>query len=104
MSLWRALVPALLGVAAAGAVLRSANSSSVGRAAGVLAAAAIGLVAVGVWRERRWAYGAAFFLGLFWLWAVVALGVQGVIAAPEILGWVAWSVAVLVGAVRSRPT
>ncbi|MGH2758211.1 MAG: hypothetical protein ACRDKJ_01470 [Actinomycetota bacterium] len=102
MRVSRLLVAALLGAAAIGAVFRSANASTVGQVGGWLAAAALAAVAVGVARERRWAYGSAFFLGLFWLWAAVALRIQGVMGAPEIFAWLIWSVAVIVGSVRVR--
>jgi hypothetical protein len=102
LNLWRALVAVLLGAAAIGAIFRSANASTVGRYGGLLAAVALGAVAVGVFRARRWADGSAFFLGLFWLWAAVALRIQGVMDAPEIFVWLVWSIAVMVGSVRVR--
>ena len=100
--MWRPLVAVLLGAAAIGAIFRSANASSVGRAGGWLAAAALAAVAVGVLRDRRWAYGAAFFLGLFWLWAAVALRVQAVLGTPEGFAWILWSLVVITGSVRAR--
>jgi hypothetical protein len=42
------------------------------------------------------------FLGLFWLWAVVAVSLQGVIAAPGLGVWLAWSLVVMIGSVRGR--
>ena len=100
---WRGVVPALLAAAAVGAIARSADGSSVGRAGGVLAAVALAAVGVGVARGSRWASGAAFFLGIFWLWAAVALRVQGVMDAPEIFIWLAWSLAVIAGSLKARP-
>ena len=100
--MWRVLVAMLLGAAAIGAVFRSANASTVGQAGGWLAAVALAAVAVGVVCERRWAHGAAFFLGLFWLWAAVALRIQGVMGTPEIFIWLVWSVTVIAGSVRVR--
>jgi hypothetical protein len=102
MSVWRLLIPILLGVAGIGAIVVSADASTVGRAGGVLAAVALGGVGVGVVRGQSWAHGAAFFLGLFWLWATLALRIQGVMSGPEVLGWLAWSVVVMAGSVRAR--
>lgn len=102
MTVWRGLLPALLLGAVLAAIVRSANASAVGRIGGLLAAASLALVGVGVARGQKWALGASFFLGLFWLWAALALGVQGVIDAPEIFMWVAWSVVVMIGSVRLR--
>jgi hypothetical protein len=96
------VVALLLSAAGIGAVFRSANASSFGRFGGGVAAVALLAVAIGVAREQRWADGAAFFLGLFWLWAAVALRIQGVIGAPEIFVWLAWSITVIVGSVRVR--
>lgn len=103
MTLSRLLVAVLLAVAAVGAIARSINGSDVARVAGVFAALALGTIAVGVIRERMWAFGAAFFIGLFWLWAIIALRVQGVLEAPEIVLWIAWSIVVMVVSVRTRP-
>ncbi len=102
MSPSRVVVALLLTAAAIGSVFRSANASSFGRFGGGVAAAALLAVAIGVARERRWADGSAFFLGLFWLWAAVALRIQGVIGAPEIFVWLAWSIAVITGSIRVR--
>ncbi|MEX2538243.1 MAG: hypothetical protein WD646_06295 [Actinomycetota bacterium] len=103
MTLSRLLVAFLMVVAAVGAIARSINGSDVARVAGVLAALALGTIAVGVIRERMWALGAAFFIGLCWLWAIIALRVQGVLGAPEIALWIAWSILVMVMTVRMRP-
>jgi hypothetical protein len=102
MSTWRTIVPVLFAAAAVGALVRSADASFVGRSGGVVAALALGAVAVGVFRGRRWALGAAFFLGLFWAWAAVSLRVQGVMSTPEIVVWLAWSAVVMAGSVRAR--
>jgi hypothetical protein len=99
----RVLVAVLLAGAAVGAIGRSVNGSDVARVAGMFAAAALGAVAVGVVRKRTWASGAAFFIGLCWLWAIIALRVQGVLEAPEIALWIAWSIVVMVVSVRTRP-
>lgn len=102
MNIWRVLVPVLLGVASIGAIVVSADSSAVGRTGGFLAALALGVVGAGVARGRPWAHGAAFFLGLFWLWATLALRIQGVMTGPEVVGWLAWSLVVMAGSVRAR--
>jgi hypothetical protein len=99
---WRTATAVLLCGAAVGAVARGANASFVGRLAGVLAAAALVAVAVGVIRERDWGWGAAFFLGICWMWATIALRVQGVLQPGEVAMWLAWSVIVIVASVRGR--
>lgn len=100
--MWRLLVPVLLGGAGIGAIVVSADASAVGRTGGFLAAAALVVVSAGVARAKPWAHGAAFFLGLFWLWATLALRIQGVMTGPEVLGWLAWSVVVMAGSVKAR--
>lgn len=100
--MWRVCVSVLLGVAGVGAIAVSADSSAVGRVAGLLAALSLGVVSAGVLRGRNWAYGAAFLLGLFWLWATLALRIQGVMTGPEVVAWLAWSVVVMAGSVRAR--
>lgn len=100
--MWRALVALLLAGAAIGALTRSADASDLGRAGGIFAVAVLGVVGVGVWRGRRWAEGAAFFLGVFWLWAAVALRIQGVMRGPEVALWLAWSLAVIGGTLKAR--
>jgi hypothetical protein len=102
VSFSRSLLGALLGVAAVGAIARSANAGSLGRISGVFAAMAMGAVAVGVLRRRPWAYGSAFLLGVFWLWAVVALRIQGEMEAREFVVWLAWSIVVTMTSVRAR--
>lgn len=103
MTLSRVSVASLLGVAAVGAVARSINGSDVARLAGALAATALVAIAVGVIRQRMWAQGCAFFIGLCWLWAITALRVQGVLGGVEIALWIAWSVIVMAMTVRMRP-
>jgi hypothetical protein len=96
------LTSVLLAAAAAGSVLQSADASSVGRVAGVLAALVLALVAYGVWRRQRWAVGGAFLLGICWLWATLALKTQGYLSAGELVVWLAWSLIVIVASVRTR--
>lgn len=102
MSFWRIVVPALLGAAAIGAIVQSADASTVGRVGGVVAAIALATVGVGVGVGRRWALGAAFFLGIFWLWAALALRIQGVMTGVEVVVWLAWSVIVIAGTLKAR--
>lgn len=92
----------MMGAAAMGAIVRSADASVVGRAGGFIAAVALALVGLGVWFGRRWAHGAAFFLGVFWLWAALALRIQGVMSGAEFFVWLAWSAAVIAGALKAR--
>ncbi len=98
----RATTAALLTVAAVGAIRVSANASPLGRLGGVLAAAVLVVVAVGFVRVWPWSYGIAFLLGLFWLWAVVALAVQGQMSLLPAIVWIAWSVVIMTAAVRAR--
>ena len=98
----RGMAAVLLGAAAVGAVVVSANASPFGRVGGVLAAAALIVVAVGIVRAWRWAFGVAFLLGLFWLWAAIALGIQGQMSAVQMIVWIAWSVVIMAVAVRAR--
>jgi hypothetical protein len=98
----RTLLGALLAIASLGAIIRSANGGSLARVSGVFAAMAMGAVAVGVLRRRPWAYGSAFLLGLFWLWAVVALRIQGQMDTREFVVWLAWSIVVTTMSVRAR--
>lgn len=102
MSFWRWVVAILLGAAAIGAFVRSADASDLGRIGGIFAMAVLVVVGVGVWRGRRWAEGAAFFFGVFWLWAALALRIQGVIRGAEAVVWLAWSAAVIVGTLKTR--
>jgi len=92
----------LLAAAAVGAVAVSANASPVGRFGGVLAGALLVAVAVGFVRQWRIAYGVAFLLGLFWLWAVIGLAVQGELSLVRVIVWIAWSVVIMAVAVRAR--
>jgi hypothetical protein len=101
---WRTLAAALLLVAAIAALVRSLDGNFMARVASVMACATIGLVALGVYRERSWALGAGFFIALFWFWATLALRVQGVIGAPEFVGWITWAIVVIVSTVRARPS
>ena len=98
----RVTAAALLAGAAVGAVRVSANASPFGRLGGVLAAAVLVVVAVGFVRAWRWAYGIAFLLGLFWLWAAVALAVQAEMSLLQAIVWIAWSVVIMTAAVRAR--
>jgi hypothetical protein len=99
---WRTATAVLLTAAAIAAVLRGANASFVGRAAGVLAAGALLAVAISVMREQAWAWGATFLLGICWSWAAIALRVQDVLGPGEMLMWLAWSIVVIVASVRGR--
>jgi hypothetical protein len=101
---WRPLIAVLLAVAALGTIVRIANASALGRVAGVGAVVMLIVVALAVLREEQWAFGAAFFLGLCWFWAAIALRVQGVLAPAEIFLWLAWSVTVMIATVRGRAT
>ena len=103
MTLSRLTVAVLLAVAAVGALARSVNGSDVARVAGIIAASFLGVIAFGVIRDRAWAYGSAFFIGLCWLWASIALLVQGVLGGTEIVLWMAWAVLVMAMSVRMRP-
>jgi hypothetical protein len=98
----RIVTAVLLGFASIGAIVTAADASVVGRVAGVFAATLLVLVAVGVARGRLWAYGSALLLGLCWFWAAFALWLAGSLRSPEAIGWLAWSVVVVVGSVRSR--
>jgi hypothetical protein len=98
----RTVVAILLAGAAGAAFMRGASEGFLGRSAGVLAAAAMLAVAIAVLREQDWGWGAAFFLGICWLWAAVALRVQDVLQPGEFAMWLAWSVGVIVASVRGR--
>lgn len=102
MNIPRVVVPVLLGAAAVGAIVISSDASDVGRIGGIVAAVMLGVVAAGAVRGRRWALGSAFFLGLFWLWATLALRLQGVMTGIDVAIWLAWSLAVMAGSVRAR--
>ncbi len=103
MNLWRNIVAVLLALAAVGALVRSIDGGFLARFASILAALSMTVVAIGAFRERTWALGAAFFIALFWFWAVLALRVQSVIGAAEFVVWIAWSIVVMVATVRARP-
>jgi hypothetical protein len=92
----------LLSAAGVGAIVISANASPFGRLGGVFAAAALIVVGVGIVRVWRWAYGIAFFLGLFWLWAAIGLGLQGRLSVVSMIVWITWSVVIMTTAVRAR--
>ena len=94
----------LLGVAAVGAVAQSANASDLGRLGAGLAALVMLGVAYGVLRRQTWAFGSAFLLGICWLWAAVALSLQGSFSALEMVVWLAWSIVLIVTSVRLRGT
>ena len=98
----RASAAALLAAAAVGAVRISASASPLGRVGGVMAATMLVVVAVGFVRAWRWAYGIAFVLGLFWLWASVALAVQAQMSVLQAIVWIAWSVVIMTAAVRAH--
>ena len=102
MNLWRVMTGALLVVAAFGSVVRVANGSFIGRTAGVFAALILVLVAVNVIRQQDWAYGAAFFLGICWFWAAVALRVQNALGPGDVAFWLVWSVATMISSIRCR--
>jgi hypothetical protein len=97
-----AVTAALLTVAAVGAVAQSANASNLGRLGAGLAAILMLGVAYGVMRRQTWAFGSAFLLGICWLWAVVALTVQGSFSALQFVVWLAWSIVIIVASVRLR--
>ena len=92
----------LLAGAAVGAVAISAGTSPVGRFGGVFAAALLVVVAVGFIRQWRIAYGVAFLLALFWLWAVIGLAIQGQLSVVRVIVWIAWSVVIMAAAVKAR--
>lgn len=98
----RIVVGVLLALAAGAALAQSFDSGTLGRLGALAAAAVMGVVGVGVLRHRAWAEGAAFFLGLFWLWATLALRIQGAMSAPEVYVWLPWSLAVIIGSLRAR--
>ena len=102
MSRFRGLTAVLLGGAALGAIVRSANASDVGRFGGTAAAVVLVLVGVAAWRGARWASGVAFLLAVCWAWASLALLVQGVIGGAEAALWLVWSALVIWAAVVGR--
>lgn len=98
----RRLLALLMTLGAVAAFMRGASQGFLGRFAGVVGAFALLAVALAVVRERDWGFGAAFLLGICWLWATVALRVQDVIQPGGFAMWLAWSVAVIVLSVRGR--
>lgn len=92
----------LLGIAGAAAVIQALRATALTRLLSMAAAIILGAVGLGCVRGRGWALGSAFFLGLFWLWAVMALGVQGRLGGLTLGGWLGWSIIVLVVSVRAR--
>jgi hypothetical protein len=104
VSLWRTVAAGLLALAAVGALVRSIDGNVFARFLSVLAALSLAIVAIGIYRAREWALGAAFLIAIFWFWAVLALRVQGVIGAPEFIVWIAWAVVEMVATVRARPS
>jgi hypothetical protein len=99
---WRAATAFLLGTAALGAIVRSANASAVGRVGGVFAALVLLLIAAFSWRGERWAVGAAFLLAVCWAWATLALAIQDVIGFGEAAVWLLWSAVVIVASITGR--
>jgi hypothetical protein len=92
----------LLAAAAVGAVARASDASIVGRVGGVFAALVLVVIAAGVVRGGRWAYGAAFLIAVCWFWAVLALRVQAVVSWAEATIWLSWAVALGVASVIGR--
>lgn len=93
---------ALLGIAATAAVVQALRATALTRMLSMAAAIILGAVGAACLRARGWAVGSAFFLGLFWLWAAAALGVQGRLGGLGVAGWMAWSIIVMVLSVRVR--
>jgi hypothetical protein len=102
MTAVRVTAALLLAAAAVGAIAISASTSPVGRFGGVMAAALLVAVAVGFVRAWRIAYGVAFLLGLFWLWAVTGLTLQGEMSVVRGIVWIAWSLVIMAAAVKAR--
>lgn len=98
----RAAIAVLLGAAAVGAIVRSANATTLGRIGGTVAALVLVGAGAAAWRGQRWALGAAFLLAVCWVWAVVALALQGVIAGAEAVVWLMWAVAVMWASIAGR--
>lgn len=97
-----AALAVLLGIAASAAVIQALRATTLTRLLSMMAAIALGTVGAGCIRAQGWAVGAAFFLGLFWLWAAVALGLQGRLGGLDVAGWTAWAIIVMVLSVRTR--
>lgn len=98
----RAATAILLGAAAIGAVIRSANASVIGRIGGVSAAVILVVTGVAAWRGQRWAAGVAFLVALCWTWASLALVIQGAIGGAETAIWLTWSAVVIWASVTGR--
>lgn len=96
------IVAGLLVAAAVGALALGGGTSTVGRMGASTAAIVLLAVAAGAFVGRPWAQGAAFFLGLFWFWAAIALTLQQRFTTTQTAGWVAWSLAVMASSVRAR--
>lgn len=92
----------LLAVGAVAALGRGLTATPLTRLGTVVGAFLLVGVAYGAHRRRGWELGAAFFLGLFWLWAAVALGLQGRMGPAQTLGWIAWAGVVMVVSVAAR--
>lgn len=102
INMWRVATGILLFVAAFGSIASVADASFLGRIAGVFASFALVMIGVNVIRQQNWAYGAAFFMGICWFWAAIALRVQNALSPAEVAFWLVWSVVVMVSSVRSR--
>jgi hypothetical protein len=99
---WRAAIAVLLGAAALGAIVRSANAGIVGRVGGVSAALVLVLLAIFGWRGEAWAMGSAFIVALCWACAALGLFVQGSIGFGEVVLWLTWSAVVAAASVWGR--
>ena len=98
----RNAIAILLGAAAVGAIIRSADASTVGRIGGVSAALILVVTGVAAWRGQRWAFGVAFLVALCWAWASLALVIQGAIGGAEAAIWLSWSAVVVWTSVTGR--
>lgn len=97
-------VAVLMSAGTAGALLRAVSASPTGRLGGSVMVAVLTGLAVGASRSAAWALGACFFVGLFTLWAAIALGLQGFLSSPWTAFGIAWALAVMVTSVRAaRP-
>ncbi len=93
---------ALVAGAAVAALVRTAGSSAAGRSGGAFAAGVLGCIAYGALRGRGWSLGTAFFIGLLWMWAAVALALQGRLGYAPALGWIAWAALLMAACVKAR--
>jgi hypothetical protein len=98
----RIVAGVLLCAAAAGALARAASSSPTARLGAGALIVVLGLVIAGVFRGRRWALGSAFFLGLFTLWAAVALGLRHDLSASGTAFGIAWALTVMAASVKAN--